>query len=167
MANQRTRQGPARTLRWDLSTIALGALTVGNPVAATIVVAGAITETLMRMRGSVEAHLTSTIALGDAVHVGVGVIKAQSGQGTTVFSSPLSDGEAPWIWVDYFTLVSEDASASSVDGTDMKHIRHEIDSKAMRILRPDIELQIVGETVDVNGAPAVDIFSIIRFLFAH
>jgi len=45
-------------------------------------------------------------------------------------------------------------------------IRGVVDSKAMRIIRPDQEVSMIIQTTGVVGAPVVDAAGIFRFLFA-
>ena len=92
--------------------------------------------------------------------MGVGFIPIQSG--ATGTSLPLTDGDAPWIWHHVFTMGA--VLATAFGGSE--HFRAEIDSKAMRIIRPDQDVLVVIESADIVGAPVINVGVDVRVLFA-
>ncbi len=84
--------------------------------------------------------------------------------GAILTSLPITDGEAPFVWYETFHLWSE--TGTGADDAVAQHHRLVVDSKAMRMLRPDQELVYVVETLAVVGAPVVDTGFAGRFLLA-
>ena len=124
---------------------------------------GNVSQTLMRIRGTWRAWMdASGSAAADIVRVACGVIPVSSGGTTT--SLPLTDGDAPWIWYGIATLGAETAVGNV--GAPTEFVEREIDSKAMRIIRPDIDLVVVMESADVVGAPLTNQTFDARVLFA-
>ncbi len=157
--------GRRADLRWSLGAATFNALTAGTN-SSTIVTSGITSQTIMRVRGSLLAYLDATHAPGQAVRIGVGFILAQGGAGTTVLSSPLTDGDAPWFWYETFSLGYEEMVTDVVDVPGATAYRATIDSKAMRVLRPDQEVQCVVENQTIQTASAVNVFVDARFLIA-
>ncbi len=138
--------------RWILGQASFSALGTGSSAAITVGAASSsFSETLMRVRGNLMAYVDTTQAPGGATRYGLGLIKAQAGQGTTVLSLPLTDGFAPWIWYATFGLAYEEMVTDVVDVPGVTSYRERIDSKAMRKLPPDVELQLVIQSATVLG----------------
>ena len=112
-------------------------------------------ETILRMRGNFMGRLPAGIASSVGADCGVGLILVPEGTGTTVLWSPITDGDAPWIWVDYFNVSYfeqvTDVIANPIPGA----YRSTIDNKAMRIMRNQ-EMQVVFENVTNAGAVTVN-----------
>ena len=146
------RSGRRADYRWTLGAFATAGLAAGGSVQFAIVSAGTTSQTLMRMRGNLLAWMdNSGLTADDFVRVGVGIIPIQFGGVAT--SLPLTDGDAPWIWHQVFTMGA--VLATAFGGSE--HFRTEIDSKAMRVLRPDQDIMAVIETADIVGAPVVNV----------
>ena len=109
-------------------------------------------ETLLRMRGNLLAFLDSASAPNIGIQVGVGIRKAAEGTGATVTVSPLQDADYPWIYFAAFDLYYEEKVTDVIDVPIASGFREAIDNKAMRIIRPGEELQIVVENVTVASA---------------
>ncbi len=88
------------------------------------------------------------------------------GQSTTVVSSPITDDSAPWLWYTRFTLGYEEMVTDVVDVPGLSSYREVIDAKAMRVLRPDREVQLVFEQASVLSANNVNVVANFRGLFA-
>ena len=114
-------------------------------------------ETLLRIRGELSAWMDTTSVPPLAVQIGIGLILVPEGTGSTVLWSPLTDIDAPWFWYETFLLAYEEMVTDVVDVPGMTSFRKTIDSKAMRIVRPDVELQLVVENVTLAGAAAVNV----------
>ncbi len=153
------RRGQAR---WGFGSQFLSGLAAGTPQSAAIIAAGTLPSTVMRTRGEILVWMDGAPAAADAVVWAVGLIVMPEGQGTTVVSSPITDGNAPWFGFWTGTLAAEDTTLLQ-NGT--QYARIPIDSKAMRILRPDREVQIVAEQSTIGGAQVININFAARFLF--
>ena len=165
MARQFTRRSRSRT-RWGLFTHSFLAHAAGS-VAATVFSAGSVEETILRVRGNLLAQFDGTLAPGRGVQVGVGLIIMPEGQGATVVSSSLSDGNAPWFWLETFDLYYEEAVTDVIAMPWGSSFRQTIDSKGMRILRPDREVQLVVEQATTQAAAAINLSVSARMLIQH
>ena len=162
------RTFPARRrqkTRWAMGTggvdfLALAAGTIGE----TVFTAGTLEETILRIRGNLLAYVDAVQNPGALALIGVGMIMMPEGTGTTVTSSPISDGNAPWIWHETFHIGWEEGVADVEAVQTIGMFRAVIDNKSMRIARPDRELQVVAENVTVGNAVAVNILLSPRFL---
>jgi len=164
MARQFTRRVRRRT-RWVAGTSAhvfsgLAAGTIGS----TFITTGTAEETLIRIRGSLLAWVDGLETPGPSALIGVGLIVMPEGQGATVLTSPISDGNAPWIWISRFILGYEEMVTDVIDVPGLTSYREVVDSKAMRIIRPDRELQLVAENVTSTSALSVNIHMDARVL---
>ena len=80
----------------------------------------------------------------------MGLILVPEGIGTTVLWSPVTDGDAPWIWWDALQLIYTEQVADVVASSQTSSGRRVVDSKAMRRSRNQ-ELQLVIENVTIPG----------------
>ncbi len=135
----------------QMSPAALGAGTSG----ATLFAALHEPETLLRMRGNLLAWVDANQAPGVSARISAGVILVPEGTGTTVLWSPITDADAPWIWVEHFMLGYEEMVVDTVDVPGLTSFRAVIDNKAMRISRNQ-ELQGVFENVTAGGAMSIN-----------
>ncbi len=166
MARGRSFAKKIDSLRWSrggASNLAFGAGTL----AATIVSDGLVEATIMRTRGSLIAYVDAAQAPGGLVRIGVGILSVMGGQGTTVVSSPLTDGEAPWMWFTQFQLGYEEYVVDVIDCPGITSYREMVDVKAMRKMRPDVELQLVFENITIGGALSVNMAVDLRFLIGE
>ncbi len=169
MANAR-RRGFAKKMdstRWLKGNASFGALAAGS-VAATIVGAfSTVTETLLRMRGEVLVYLDGTSEPGVLVLVSMGIRLVQAGQGTTVVSNPFDDAQASWLWYESVSLAYQESVTNVIAIDGISSARINIDNKAMRIIRPDTELQLIVTNSTVLTAEAVNVSFFSRFLLGH
>jgi len=123
----------------------------------TYLTAAVETETLMRQRGNLSCFLDTTQSPGILIDVAIGTIVMPEGQSTTVVSSPITDENAPWIFYSRFTVGYEEMVTDVVDVPQMTSYRENVDTKAMRILKPDQEIQLVIEQATLGGAGEVNL----------
>jgi len=97
------------------------------------------------------------------VSIGLGLIQVPEGTGATVLWSPITDGDAPWIWADYFIIGHEEAVVDVIGMQELIAARRVIDNKAMRKLR-NTEIQFVFENATIGGAMTVNAYGQARFL---
>ena len=121
-------------------------------------------ETLLRIRGEYAVSVDAPQAPGNIGAFGVGLILVPEGTGTTVLWSPITDGDAPWIWVDYAAIGYEEMVIDVIDVPGLSFVRRVVDNKAMRIIRNQ-EVQLVQETVSVIGTvPNLNLIANFRIL---
>jgi len=150
------------SVHWTYGSWSAAALTAGIQ-AATLFPAQHLPETLLRLRGEWLAWLDGTSVPGLGVAVSVGIIQVPEGTGATVLWSPITDGDAPWIWWDTFHLGYEEMVTDVVDVPGITSGRRIIDSKAMRKLR-NTELQVVTENATFLSASGINAFGSVRAL---
>ncbi len=140
-------------------------LVVGGQAAAVDAAASALgsgltsfdlPQTLLRVRGRVQVQLDAA-AVDERVTVAMGLIVVPdraASVGITAVPLPSSNGEDDWLWHG-FAMVTSGAEAAIVPDALIATI--EIDSKAMRKVKPDESLVFVVEsvsaaTVDQGGS---------------
>ena len=156
MANGRGRHAKKiETVHWTHFSDSALALSAGT-VAGTLLSAQHLPETLLRTRGEIVVYKDGTSTPGLSALIGVGIILVPEGLGTTVTWAPVTDGDAPWLWVDYFTIGYEEMVTDVVDIPMLSGARRIIDSKAMRKNR-NRELQFVVENATIGGALSVNV----------
>ncbi len=116
-----------------------------------------LAETIMRFRGTLLAYMDAAGAPLRGVRVSVGLILVPEGTGSTVLWSPFTDENAPWFYYSSFVLAYEEMVIDVVDVPQASGYREVIDNKAMRIIRPDTEVQMVVENTTLAGAGAASI----------
>ena len=132
-------------------------------VAENLFIAEHEPQTLLRMRGEIAAWNDGAPTPPRAVRFGAGIILVPEGTASTVLWSPITDADAPWIWVDYGMIGFEEAVADAIDVPMLTGFRKVIDSKSMRILRNQ-EIQVVFENVTDGGATTVNVGLQVRLL---
>ena len=163
MPNARGRfQKKIDTVHWTYGSFSFLAQSAGTAAVQTHP-AQHLPETLLRTRGEIVVTVDGPQTPGKLVSIGVGLILVPDGQGSTVTWSPISDGDAPWFWVDYFILGYEEAVTDVIDIPVLSGVRRVIDSQAMRKIR-NREIQAVVENATVNGAVGVNVAANIRIL---
>jgi len=157
----RGRSGRPNDYDWSLSFIAQTQV-VAAGVAQFSLFQADKAETLMRIRGSVSAQLDlGGSTASDACTIGFGLIVGS--RGSTIGASPLTDGNANWLWFTAFTLAAEYPVAVGSNQLLQQH-RVEVDNKAMRKLREDEDIFLIVENQDANGAPVVLVNGVFRAL---
>ncbi len=162
MARQRSRNAaPIKNLRWGGSTHQFN---IAAGTAAQTFITDGSTETLMRIRGNLVAWIDGLEIPAVGIAIGIGLLVVQAGSSTTVIQSPLTDPEALWLWYESFVVGYEEYVTDVIDAPGLSVFRREIDSKAMRILRPGREVQLVMENVTTAGAGTVNLQMVHRTL---
>ena len=131
----------------------LGLTAEGTFVAAGILSFG-ITETIVRCRGEITLEMDGpSIADKAMIAYGLAVVTTDA---ATVGASAMPDpaGEADFSWL-YWRQVS--LSAETVSDGMLRAFRDTVDTKAMRIVRPNYSLVWLFQYVDITGTPPIDI----------
>ena len=158
-------QKSIKTIRWDGSSHVFDSQAAGS-AAQTFITDGS-TETLLRIRGELVASLDATQTPGTLINVGIGLLVVQGGSSTVVINKPITDADAPWLWYERFVLGYEEMVTDVIDVPQITSIRKVIDNKAMRILRPGREVQLVIENVTLAGSGAVNLTVVHRTLLGN
>jgi len=149
-------------VHWAYATGNQAALSAGT-AAVTMFVAQHLPETIMRMRGEVLTAIDALQSSPASCNIGVGLILVPEGTGTTVLWSPITDGDAPWMWVDYHTIAHEEVVTDVIAQPLASTYRGVIDSKSMRIVK-NMEIQCVWENVTIGAGINVNSFVQVRAL---
>ena len=118
-----------------------------------------IPATILRWRSHVACMFDETRAVGDrAVFTfGVGIFSTDAVTlGSTALPDPAGEPEYPWVWWKEFRLdcFAVHAGANVNDaGWGPTQQRYDLDSKAMRKIKPGESLLIVGQMSNQAGAP--------------
>ena len=130
-------------------------------VGANLVVSERVT--VRRVRGSIHAGLEGTIAANDQCLITVGLIVAGSDAialGASAMQDPAGAAESPWLWWYQFVLRSPGAftDATWVSGSFGPAAQVvEVDSKAMRQLKPGEGITWVMQYTNLSGNPPVQL----------
>ena len=151
VARRQSRSKKIDNLRWLGFRAVAGALVTGSPQAQLVLTATTTPDTIMRTRGQLIAYIPQTQAPGVGVEIGVGIHIVPEGTGTTILQAPLDDANADWFYYSRFMISYEEAVTDVIDSPMISAYREAIDSKAMRIGRPDTEVQVVFESASVIG----------------
>ncbi len=143
------------TVHWTLFAEATANMGAGS-VAFNALAAQHLPETLLRIRGEWIANFSAAIAPGVGVAVFAGLILVPEGTSTTVLWSPITDGDAPWIWWDVLHLLYSESVTDVIASQTTLSGRRVMDSKAMRKVR-NTELQLVVEQTTLTGFAATNI----------
>jgi len=155
MARRRTGfQKKIDTVHWTYGSFATGSLGTGSIVGELVLAAQHLPETLLRIRGEWAARLEGLQPSSVGASVSAGLILVPEGTGATVLWSPITDGDAPWIWWDTFNLMYEEYVSDATWSSQTSDGRRVIDSKAMRKVR-NTELQAVVENAPIPGSTGV------------
>ena len=109
--------------------------------------------TIVRIRGSLSAYLTTAGAAGDGFHcaVGIGIVTNEAfAIGQTALPGPLDEADwGGWMYYRFFDLHEGEGAAVNVNG--LSSLQFEVDTKAMRKWEGNSEtlvamLQVVEKT---------------------
>ena len=149
--------------RWDLSTGSFSAQSAAT-AAINFSSVGTTPATLLRIRGEVFGWNDAASTPPKSIQCTYGIILVPEGTGTTVLFDPVSDGNAPWLLWGTAHLGYEEMVTDVVDVPGLTSFRHVIDNKAMRIIRPDIEMQFVMTNTTVGGSGNMNVAYSLRWL---
>ena len=148
---------------WELSTGSVSAQGTGS-VAFQFSSVGTDPSTLLRIRGEVVGFTDGANAPGLGVYVAYGIILVPEGTGATVLFDPEADANAPWLLYGSSFLGYEEQVTDVIDIPGISSFRDKIDNKAMRIIRPDMEMQFVFTNASVFTAESVNLAYHLRWL---
>jgi len=152
--------------RWAGASHSFFALAAGS--VAQLMVSDGLVETFMRIRGEIVSWVDGTQDPGTTTEVALGALVVQAGSGTTIIQKPITDPDAPWMFYERWTLGYEEGVVDVVGNQSIMGFRKTIDSKAMRILREGREVQLVIESVTLNGAVSINtVFNFRTLLGSH
>jgi len=144
------------SVRWSAGRHSFLAQTSGTAALAFIAATSDPPETLMRLRGELMSYVDTTQAPTGLVEMALGIALVPEGTGTTVLWSPIADGDAPWWFYERWSLGYEEYVTDVIDAPGITSFRKTIDLKGMRIIRPDVEVQIVIENATIGAALAAN-----------
>ena len=111
-------------------------------------------NTVVRIRGNLEAVLTAAAAAGQGYHVGLGIgivsTDAFVDIGITALPDPLDDKGYPWMYHRIFDVHA--VTATIADGSNNNVVRFEVDTKAMRKMKPAETLCMIAQVVEIGAA---------------
>ncbi len=105
MANRHGKK--IETVHWTPAIDSTASLSAGT-VAVSLLAAQHLPETILRMRGEWSCWLEGAQTGGAGIAMTAGIVLVPEGTGSTVLWSPITDGDAPWIWWDTFMLSYEE-----------------------------------------------------------
>ncbi len=111
----------------------------------------------MRTRGNFVCYVDGTEAPGVSAVISAGFLVVPEGTGTTVISEPFGDANAPWFWHTQFVVGYEEMVTDVVDIAGLPVYRETVDSKAMRRIRSDQEIQFVVTNTTLIAALSVNL----------
>ena len=119
-----------------------------------------IPATLLRFRGWIGGNFSGTIAAGDVMRftAALAILSTDAfSLGATAFPDPAGEPEYPWIWWGSMRLTTQVSSATKTgEGWGIPQQRIEVDSKAMRRIKPGESLVWVGQSSEAAGAPTTE-----------
>ncbi len=123
-------------------------------------VAFAIPATILRCRGEIAISPTSAVVNLDAVRIttALGIVSSDAfAAGAGSVPDPQGEPEYPWLyWKDSVFFYTESSAANAVQSI-VGAVRFDVDTKAMRKMKPGESLAWVVQYVDITGAPPMTI----------
>ena len=148
------------SVRWTGDVLASGtALATGGSDAVELYQVGdqEAAPTILRTHLNFAIWAVSIQVPNRGCHWAMGIHVVPKGTGTTVLISPLTESEADWFVHRTGVLGYEEPVADVIDVPGMTAQRLEVDSKAMRKLKPGEELQIVVAQLTISGITAMNV----------
>ncbi len=155
-------QKKIETVHWTYGSFGGNAFAAGV-FGLNVLSAQHLPETILRIRGEWLAYIDGVQAPSTSFAVSVGLILVPEGTGSTVLWSPITDGDAPWIWWDTTVLAYEEYVVDVIDNPGASFVRRVIDNKAMRKSR-NMEMQFVMENATIGNAGSANVQGAARFL---
>ncbi len=160
----RSRVKKIDNLFWGVASGFVSALSSGSTNARNFTGVGTQATTVLRIRGEALGYFDAAQAPGSSCLIQYGVIQVPEGSTTTVLYSPADDSNAPWLLYGIMAVGYEEMVVDAIAIAGLEMARHTIDNKAMRRLRPDVELQLAVSNVAIVGTPAVNFLYGMRVL---
>ncbi len=146
----RNNRGRRTDYQWQFGNFDINAQSAG--AAGAILFTAASSLTVFRLRGTVYSEIDGTATAAELVRVTVGFIQIPSSLSATGGGlEPEGDREESWLWSDSFILSGENAAGGSAHGT------KQVDSKAMRRMKPNERILAAWIVTTIGGAAAVNI----------
>ena len=162
---------PRRPKQWSASNLAGNASFTGNATSLVLAAVPAVESvTVLRLRGEIFVGPSgATTALDQArVAFGIGIVTSDAAAvGSTAMPDPDDEPDFPWLWYhlhNFFSGFTVDGTAS--DDYGVGTIRIDVDSKAMRKMKPGQSIVGVAQYVDVVGTPTLRVGGSVRMLLA-
>ena len=151
----------SRGRRTDKAWVILPGDMIQSSATGTKLFAGSIAfsspGTILRCRGRISGTFDETAQVGDFLTTtfGLGIVSTDAATlGATAMPDPSGDGDYPWLWWETMDLRSSVAAAPTAYGPSAKEL--EIDTKAMRRVKPGQSLVMVMEHSSASGAPVTE-----------
>jgi len=162
-------RAPQRQFIWSnvivqTESVAGGATKTTGNISATGA-SGVGGTTLIRTRGSVMVAMDPGAA-GDAIIVGLGLCVVSTDAftaGSASLPGPISDVDFDWFWHSLYALGPSSGSAE-LETSIRSNLWQEIDSKAMRKLKPNQTMAFMSEATILSGSPTYDLNAAVRQL---
>ena len=116
--------------------------------------------TILRCRGRVQAAFDESVQVGDriALTMGLGIVSTDAATvGATAVPEPFTDCEYSWLWWGSIHLESFLANGNVGNNFGSGMDRLEIDTKAMRRVKPAESLVFVVQSDSLTGAPVTSV----------
>ena len=156
------------TVRWTGDTVInTAALASGGSAAIQLYQVGdqEAAPTLLRTRGQISVYVDGVQAPGGSSLVTLGVHVVPKGSDATITSTPLTEAEGDWFVWRTAVLAYEEMVTDVIAVERMLSFRFEIDSKAMRKMKPGQEIQfVVASITNLAGGVAINVAGQLRFL---
>ncbi len=152
------RRGRTIDFKQWASIPALGTAITGDGTFQGGSVAFAVPATILRCRGFVQAAFASGVQVGDDMNInfGLGIVSTDAfAAGAGSMPDPAGEPEYPWLWWQEVFLNSEQVEEPVSWGPGA--LRLDVDTKAMRKVKPGESLVWVGEATQSLGAPEVNV----------
>ena len=125
--------------------------------------------TVLRCRGYVQGFFDSTKQVGDDILLtfGLGIVSTDAfAVGASAFPDPSGEPEYPWLWWGQMSLFASIAAGNEAWGTSAQRL--EVDTRAMRKVKPRESLAWICESTSASGAPLTVVhFGQTRVLFGQ
>ncbi len=115
-------------------------------------------STILRCRGYVQAALDASKQVADTMSIAfaLGIVSSDAAAaGGGSLPDPFGEPEYPWLWWGSMTLRSDIAAGEEAYGSSVQIL--EVDTKAMRRMKPGQSLIWVAESATVSGAPVTNV----------
>ncbi len=136
----------------NIPAVGLSISTSGTNIGGSLVFL--VPATILRFRGRLQMQFDATQQAGDEMVLtfGLGVISSDAfDAGGGSVPDPAGEPEYPWLWWGAFHLHSELTLGQNQWGTNNQVV--DVDSKAMRKIKPGQSLAWVVQSVAITGAP--------------
>ena len=156
-----------RVMSWNGAVVDLATVDVSAISFATIVSEAILEEyptpTIVRIRGHMLCIADTTMTSGAFGMIAIGIILVtRAALVAGAVPDPITDVGSEWMW--YHTSTIGETTSSSVIGREIVIDRFEVDTKAMRKVKPNEALVLVAKAVTCEGTTVANLCGIIRVL---